>query len=203
MAQGILPTDKTLAHQLRKLAVRYFLQNGILFKKGYRGDPLICRGPKEAREAVREVHFGDCESHPGKRRLYRQLLHLGYYWPTIKRNSKELVKLCHACQVLGGAIHTHPYVLQDMTIPWPFHTWGLDLIEPINLPSNGQIWTMTATKYFTKWVEAIPLKKANGVAVANFIHIITRFGIPRRLIKDNGTPFINRDMKNLTEAYHI
>ena len=92
-----------------------------------------------------------------------------------------------------------------MTIPWPFHTWGLDLIGPINLPSNGQIWTMTATKYFTKWVEAIPLKKANGAAVANFIreHIITRFGIPRRLIRDNGTPFINRDMKNLTEAYHI
>ena len=25
LAQGILPTDRTLAHQLRKLAVRYFL----------------------------------------------------------------------------------------------------------------------------------------------------------------------------------
>ena len=41
--------------------------------------------------------------------------------------------------------------------------------------------------------------------MANFIreHIITRFGIPRRLISDNGTLFINKDMKNLTEAYHI
>ena len=31
------------------------------------------------------------------------------------------------------------------------------------------------------------MKKATGVAVANFIreHIITRFGIPRRLISDN------------------
>ena len=49
------------------------------------------------------------------------------------------------------------------------------------------------------------LKKATGAAVANFIrdHIITRFGIPRRLINDNGTPFINKDMKGLTEAYHI
>ena len=35
LAQGILPTDRTLAYQLRKLAVRYFLQNEILFKKGY------------------------------------------------------------------------------------------------------------------------------------------------------------------------
>ena len=49
------------------------------------------------------------------------------------------------------------------------------------------------------------MKKATGAAVANFIrkHIITGFGIPKRLISDNGTPFINKDMKNLTEVYHI
>ena len=33
LAQGILPTDRTLAHKLKKLADRYFLQNDILFKK--------------------------------------------------------------------------------------------------------------------------------------------------------------------------
>ena len=49
------------------------------------------------------------------------------------------------------------------------------------------------------------MKKATGAAVTNFIrnHIITRFGIPRRLISDNGTTFINKDMKGLTEACHI
>ena len=49
------------------------------------------------------------------------------------------------------------------------------------------------------------MKKAIGAAIANFVrgHIITRFGIPRRLISDNRTPFINKDMKGLTEAYHI
>ena len=63
---------------------------------------------------------------------------------------------------------------------------------------------MAATEYFTKWVEAIPLKKATGAAVKNFIreHIITRFGIPRRLISDNRTLFINKDMKNLIETLH-
>ena len=49
------------------------------------------------------------------------------------------------------------------------------------------------------------MKKATGAAVTNFIqeHIITRFGIPRKLISDNGTPFINKDMKGLTETYYI
>ena len=123
----------------------------------------------------------------------------------MKRDSEGLVKTCHACQVLRDAIHTHPNVLQDMTTPWPFHTWGLDLIGPINPPSNGYIWILAATEYFTKWVEAIPLKKATGAVVANFIreHIITRFRILKRSINDNRTPFINKDMKGLTEAYYI
>nr|XP_023901956.1 uncharacterized protein LOC112013810 [Quercus suber] len=86
-----------------------------------------------------------------------------------------------------------------------FHTWGLDLIRPINPLSNGYIWILAATEYFTKWAESIPLKKATGATMANFIreHIITRFRIPRRLISDNRTPFINKDMKSLTKAYYI
>lgn len=66
LAQGTLPTDRALAHQLKKLTVRYFLQNTILFKNGYNGDPLRCLGLREAREVVREVHSSDCGSHPGK-----------------------------------------------------------------------------------------------------------------------------------------
>ena len=50
LAQWTLPIDRTLVYQLKKLAVRYFLQNEILFKRGYSGDPLRCLGPREARE---------------------------------------------------------------------------------------------------------------------------------------------------------
>ena len=50
-----------------------------------------------------------------------------------------------------------------------------------------------------------PFEKGHWSSCGKFIreHIITRFGIPRKLISDNGTPFINKDMKNLTEAYRI
>ena len=181
-----------MAYQLKKLASRYFLQNGILFKRGYRGDPLRCLGPKESRDAAKEVYSSECGSHPRKRRLHKQLLALGYYWLTIKRDFEKLVITCHECQVLEDSIHTHPNVLQDMTTLWPFHTWGLDLIGPIHPPSNGYIWILVATEHFTKWVEVLPLKKAAGSIVSNFIreHILTRFRIPRRLISDNGILFI-------------
>uniref|UniRef100_A0A2N9IS56 RNA-directed DNA polymerase n=1 Tax=Fagus sylvatica TaxID=28930 RepID=A0A2N9IS56_FAGSY len=40
---------------------------------------------------------------------------------------------------------------------------------------------------------------------ANFIreHIITRFGIPYKLITDNGTPFVNKDVREVLEHYRV
>ena len=44
-----------------------------------------------------------------------------------------------------------------------------------------------------------------GGAVANFIKedIIVRFGVPHRIISDNGTPFINSEMRKMLEFYQI
>ena len=74
---------------------------------------------------------------------------------------------------------------------------------PINLLSHGYIWILMATEYFTKWPEAIPLCKATEGAVANFVkeNIIFKFEVPYRIINDNGTPFINSDVRKMLEFY--
>uniref|UniRef100_A0A2N9J549 Reverse transcriptase domain-containing protein n=1 Tax=Fagus sylvatica TaxID=28930 RepID=A0A2N9J549_FAGSY len=126
--------------RLKKLATRYFVEGGILFWKGFPGDPLNVSA-----------------------------------WPNFKQDMADFIKSCHTCQLQANLIHTHPTNLQNMVTPWPFHTWGLDLIGPINLPFGGYIWILVATEYFSKWVEVISLRKATDAAVANFIreHIIT------------------------------
>uniref|UniRef100_A0A2N9ERP7 Integrase catalytic domain-containing protein n=1 Tax=Fagus sylvatica TaxID=28930 RepID=A0A2N9ERP7_FAGSY len=190
--EGILPRTGKEAARIKKLSTRYFVESGILFRKGFHGDPLRCLSLSESQTVMKEAHSGECGEHQGKKRLYQLLLTLGYYWPTMKRDTADFVKACHTCQMQANLIHTHPTNLQNMATPWPFHTWGLDLIGPINPPSGGYIWILAATEYFTKWVEAIPLRKATGAAVANFIreHIITRFGIPHKIISDNGLEFL-------------
>jgi hypothetical protein len=59
--------------------------------------------------------------------------------------------------------------------------WGIGLIGQINPPSSkGHKFVLLATDYFTKWVEAIPLKKVTSENMVEFVkeHIIYRFGIP-------------------------
>ena len=76
---------------------------------------------------------------------------------------------------------------------------------PVNPPSHGYIWILVATEYFTKWAEAVPLRKAIGEAVANFIkeNIIVRFGVLHRIISDNGTLFVNSDVRKMLEFYQV
>ena len=51
----------------------------------------------------------------------------------------------------------------------------------------------------------MPLRKATGGAVANFIkeNIIVRFGVPHRIINDNGTPFVNSEVRKMLEFYQV
>ena len=63
LAEVILPQKHSERYKLRRLAMRYFLHNMILSKKGYDGDPLRCLGPEKAREMIKEVHSGECGEH--------------------------------------------------------------------------------------------------------------------------------------------
>ncbi|GLU04004.1 hypothetical protein SLE2022_211710 [Rubroshorea leprosula] len=140
-----------------------------------------------------EIHARECGEHQGRRKLYEQLLGHGYYWRSMKQDAADFVRRCHTCQVHANLIHSHPNLLQDMKTPWPFHTWGLDLIGLIHPSSGSYIWILLATEYFTKWVEVVPLSKATGLVVSNFIkeHIICRFEIAYKIVSDNETPFVN------------
>ena len=50
---------------------------------------------------------------------------------------------------------------------------------------------LVATEYFTKLVEAVPLVNIADSNMKNVLwkNIVTRFGIPKMLVLDNGTQF--------------
>ena len=62
-------------------------------------------------------------------------------------------------------------------------------INPNSLKLHKYI--LTATNYFYKWTEAIPLKVINDIEVIQFLqrNIVTRFGVPNYLVFDNAKYF--------------
>ena len=59
--------------------------------------------------------------------------------------------------------------------PWPFRGWGINLIGQIYpLSSKNHKFMLVAIDYFTKWVEAIPLRNMMSKDMVEFVkeHII-------------------------------
>jgi transposase InsO family protein len=96
--------------------------------------------------------------------------------------------------------------LNPIIKPWPFRGWGIDLIGQINPPSSkGHKFVLLATDYFTKWVEAIPLKKVTSENMIEFVkeHIIYRFGIPLIITTDQRTQFTSSEFREFAESMGI
>ena len=115
-------------------------------------------------------------------------------------------KRCHACQIHGDFIHQAPGSLHLTAQSWPFEMWGMDVIGPINPPtSKGHRFILAITDYFSKWAEAIPLKEVKAVDVIKFIkhHVIHRFGVPRRIVHDNGPQFVSQPFQRFCNKFRI
>ena len=95
-----------------------------------------------------------------------------------------------------------PMPLHTMTSPWPFSTWGIDIIGKIHpTASNGHEFILVAIDYFTKWVEVASYKVLNSKKVAQFIqtNIICKYGVPHEIISDNGQHFKGETEKLLRQ----
>jgi transposase InsO family protein len=64
---------------------------------------------------------------------------------------------------------------------------------------------LLATDYFTKWVEAIPLKKVTSENMVELVkeHIIYRFGIPQTITTDQGTQFTSSEFRDFVKSMGI
>jgi hypothetical protein len=129
----------------------------------------------------------------------------GCFWPTILEDCFEYYKGCQDCQRFGNIQRVPASALNPIIKPWPFRGWGIDLIGQINPPSSkGHKFVLLATDYFTKWVEAIPLKKVTLENMVEFVkeHIIYRFGIPQMITTDQGAQFVSlENSESLPKAW--
>ncbi|MBI0385374.1 transposase family protein, partial [Streptomyces albiflaviniger] len=68
----------------------------------------------------------------------------------------------------------------------------------------GYTHLLVAVDKFTKWVEAKPIKKCDGVITTKFIKdIVVRFGLPHSIITDNGSNFAQGELTEYCEEEGI
>ncbi|GKU89512.1 hypothetical protein SLEP1_g3641 [Rubroshorea leprosula] len=167
---------------------------------------LRCVDETEAKQVMIEVHEGICGTHANGRMLARKILRAGYYWLTMEHDCIKYARACHKCQIYVDHINAPPSLLHNMSAPWPFSMWGIDVIRAINpKASNGHQFILVAIDYFTKWIEAASYASVTKKVITRFIkrEIICRYGQPEAIITDNASNLNNDMMTALCKQFKI
>ena len=160
---------------MRQLAIKFVICGDALYKRSLDGMLLLCIDRATTYRVTREVHAGVCGPHMGGHMLARKIMRIGNFWLTMEIDCCKFVQRCPECQMHGNLIHVHPSELHALTFPWPFSTWGIDVIRKVSSKSSsGHEYILVAIDYFTKWVEAASYASLTTTKVAKFIrsHII-------------------------------
>jgi hypothetical protein len=84
----------------------------------------------------------------------------GFYWPEMHEDAKRFVATCLECQRSGNISQRNAMPLNYNLQVDPFDVWGIDFMGPF-VNSNGYEHILVIVDYVSKWVEAIPCRKAS------------------------------------------
>lgn len=124
-------------------------------------------------------------------------MRVDFFWPTLFKDVAQFVRSCHTYQIFIDKPRLLAQPLKPIVTTASFKQWGLDVIGEIHpYSSNRHQWILMTTNYFTKCVEAIPLREVMTRAITQFIkeHIFTRCELPRNLVTDTGFVLISLKM---------
>lgn len=202
------PENFTLAQKrsLKQQCEKYVIVQDKLYWRHPQGVLLQCIQESEFISMLEEYHANFYGVHYAGRATTNKIIQVGFYWLSLSTTTYQHVKCCHQCHIFTSNKKLSTMPLNPVVSDFHFAQWGLDLIGEIKSPSSaGHRWIVTATDYFSKWVEAEPLKVFSTAMIIMFLenNILTRFGVPAKLVTDNGSYFTSIEMIDFCVKYHI
>jgi hypothetical protein len=123
----------------------------------------MCVDEADTERLINEVHLGVCGPHMNRKMLAKKILMMGFYWTTLEADCVDFVRKSHKCQLHANLNHIPPKELYNMTSPWPFSIWRIDIIgKTTPKASNGHEYILVAIDYFTKWGRGSILFNSEG-----------------------------------------
>jgi hypothetical protein len=76
---------------LRRIAMEFYINGEILYKRSFDGTLLRCLSDLEANKALQEVHEGICATHTDRHMMARQMQRAGYFWLSMEKDCINFV----------------------------------------------------------------------------------------------------------------
>jgi len=113
-------------------------------------------------DLIEEFHFEVFKGHFFGYTRAGKIIQAKYYYTTMFKEAFVKAQNYQECQRFIGKKRKPALPLEPIQAEEPFQQWGLDFIG-VNNPNSSirNKFILTATNYFTRWVEAKTVKEAN------------------------------------------
>ena len=158
--------------------------------------------PRSRREMVfQAAHCNPMAGHLGYDKTLNRIM-AQFYWPGIWAEVRRLCASCPECQLVNPPAVRRAPLRPLPLVEVPFDRIGMDIIGPLERLTQG--YRFVLVDYATGYPEAIPLRNISARSVAQALfHVISRVGIPKEILTDQGTNFMSCTVKELYGLLNI
>jgi cleavage and polyadenylation specificity factor subunit 1 len=148
--------------------------------------PRLVVPPQLRRECFDLVHN---VAHFGVKKTLKSLSDR-FVWKSMRQTVQQWCAECQSCQAAKYSSSTTrspmPFMVHER-----FHTVHIDIVGPLPISRSGKQYLLTMIDHFTRWVEAVPINTISAEhCAAKFLeHWVCRYGVPVKIVSDQGTQF--------------
>lgn len=95
--------------------------------------------------------------------------------------------------------------MESIKLESPMELWAMDVLGPLPMTARGNQYILVMSDHLPKWVEAVPManQRADTTARAFVDEVVTRHGIPEKLLTDQGRNFEADLMKEVLQLLGV
>lgn len=185
----------------------YCMTQGVLYRYTHdeeNEEPQLVIPGSLRQEIMMECHDKATAGHGGVERTLKRVAQR-YYFPGMRRFVAEYLKTCIECQRYKSPNVKPAGLLQTPVPAQRFEVLCVDLFGPLPRGELGERWILVVEDPASKWVELFALVDATAEACARALidEVFLRYGVPRRLVSDNGVQFVADVMKYAMSALGV
>jgi transposase InsO family protein len=127
-----------------------------------------------------------------------------YYWPNARKIIATYIRACEVCQKFKPSKENTKAELQPIVSRYPMDIIEIDFVGPLPTSGRQNRFILSIIDHFSKFAVAMPTQRQDTATVIDCMtKFCSQFGIPTRILSDQGRSLISHDFLEWCKAWGI